>query len=271
MKCSNCGNEFEGNFCPQCGVPAERVALIHHTCPKCGNEYDGNFCPACGTPASGSNTSFGPTPMSAFAPSRPKKKHGCLIAVLAIIGFFLFVGIISSILGTASPDTTASSPVTSTEAPSETAANESTPIPTEGSTSAIDSSTTSVADSNAESGNLSLSMEEIGPLLDSIISQNFDEDKYTLEYDDTGITLSLWEDGLAVGAALAASGNADAKTAWDDMVDNIIYMSNSITDALETMGIENTVITINILNEENTDNTLLCVMNGVVIYDATKE
>lgn len=114
-------------------------------------------------------------------------------------------------------------------------------------------------------------MEEVGPLLDSIISQNFDEDKYTLEYDDTGVTLSLWEDGLAVGAVLAASGDTDAKTAWDDMVNNIIYMSNSMSDALETMGIENTVITVNILNEENTDNTLLCVMNGVVIYDATKE
>ena len=34
MKCTNCGNDFEGKFCPECGTPAPRSA----TCPNCGAE-----------------------------------------------------------------------------------------------------------------------------------------------------------------------------------------------------------------------------------------
>ena len=48
MKCSNCGMEFEGNFCPECGTPAQKTVI---KCPNCGTEFKGNFCPQCGTPA----------------------------------------------------------------------------------------------------------------------------------------------------------------------------------------------------------------------------
>lgn len=48
MKCSNCGREFEGNFCPECGAPAQQTVI---KCPNCGTEFKGNFCPQCGTPA----------------------------------------------------------------------------------------------------------------------------------------------------------------------------------------------------------------------------
>ena len=38
MKCTNCGNDFEGKFCPECGTPAPRSA----TCPNCGAEVAGS-------------------------------------------------------------------------------------------------------------------------------------------------------------------------------------------------------------------------------------
>mgnify|MGYP004656557081 CR=1 FL=1 len=43
-KCSNCGREFEGRFCPDCGTPA------YKTCPDCGKRLDNDtvFCPDCG-------------------------------------------------------------------------------------------------------------------------------------------------------------------------------------------------------------------------------
>lgn len=45
-KCSNCGTEFEGKFCPECG---QRVQLAG-VCPKCGAPHDEEvkFCPECG-------------------------------------------------------------------------------------------------------------------------------------------------------------------------------------------------------------------------------
>ncbi len=46
MKCSKCGVEFEGKFCPECGTPADGKAR----CPKCGAErrQDEKFCSECG-------------------------------------------------------------------------------------------------------------------------------------------------------------------------------------------------------------------------------
>ncbi len=47
MKCSNCGKEFEGRFCPECGA---RVQDEMDLCLVCGKERnDGEkFCSNCG-------------------------------------------------------------------------------------------------------------------------------------------------------------------------------------------------------------------------------
>ena len=44
MKCTGCGREFEGNFCPNCGKKAQE------TCPVCGKVrgQEENFCTNCG-------------------------------------------------------------------------------------------------------------------------------------------------------------------------------------------------------------------------------
>lgn len=45
-KCSNCGTEFEGNFCPECGTKWQE----EKTCPQCGTHLAGSarFCNNCG-------------------------------------------------------------------------------------------------------------------------------------------------------------------------------------------------------------------------------
>ena len=45
-KCLKCGNEFEGNFCPECGERYQEDKV----CPKCGTTLKGNvkFCTNCG-------------------------------------------------------------------------------------------------------------------------------------------------------------------------------------------------------------------------------
>ena len=47
MQCKHCGAEVTGNFCPQCGEPAEPLL---HQCPVCGKEREegSNFCTVCG-------------------------------------------------------------------------------------------------------------------------------------------------------------------------------------------------------------------------------
>ena len=47
MQCKKCGAQYEGNFCPQCGTPAEEKM---RACPVCGKERgeDERFCKGCG-------------------------------------------------------------------------------------------------------------------------------------------------------------------------------------------------------------------------------
>ena len=61
-KCSNCGEEFEGNCCPNCGTWTEESRI----CPRCGNKQNAgaNFCNYCGF-------SFGGAP-----DNRPQKNGG---------------------------------------------------------------------------------------------------------------------------------------------------------------------------------------------------
>ncbi len=55
-KCTKCGKEFEGQFCPECGTAAEEKAI----CANCGAELTpgAEFCPSCGSkiPVKGSET-----------------------------------------------------------------------------------------------------------------------------------------------------------------------------------------------------------------------
>ena len=47
-KCTKCGAEFEGNFCPACGAQYQEPAK--RFCPKCGKQVEPGqrFCGSCG-------------------------------------------------------------------------------------------------------------------------------------------------------------------------------------------------------------------------------
>lgn len=61
-KCTKCGTEFEGNFCPSCGTPFQ----VKMFCPRCGKEVLPNqrFCAGCGA-------QFGPPPQQQNVPAAP--------------------------------------------------------------------------------------------------------------------------------------------------------------------------------------------------------
>lgn len=52
MVCKKCGQEFDGNFCPNCGAPAAHVpppaAPERELCPSCGAPMENGVCPLCG-------------------------------------------------------------------------------------------------------------------------------------------------------------------------------------------------------------------------------
>lgn len=68
MKCMNCGQEFTGNFCPNCGTPAPKKEF----CPQCGNERPAGarFCARCGHRFAEAAAPAAQTPPQSGAPER---------------------------------------------------------------------------------------------------------------------------------------------------------------------------------------------------------
>lgn len=69
FKCENCGNVFDSEFCPSCGVRAGQKAK---KCPQCSKEYFSNACPDCGYVPTNSQPSVN-TFENRFVP--PKKRR----------------------------------------------------------------------------------------------------------------------------------------------------------------------------------------------------
>lgn len=121
------------------------------------------------------------------------------------------------------------------------------------------------------------STSSIEPLdLDSAIAifeeqtKNIFGENYSLSYDETGVTLNLWQDGLAAGATLAAAGDSDYIKLWQAMTDSLVSMNTSMVDCLAAIGYDNMIISLNLLNDSNHDNVLLMIINGAILYDCTK-
>lgn len=92
-KCKNCGTEFEGKFCPQCGTEYGK----NKVCPKCGGECaDGaKFCPLCGYAFDGNAKSQPTTKIKepkVFDVKTTKifDKIHVIIAFLPVVCFMLF-------------------------------------------------------------------------------------------------------------------------------------------------------------------------------------
>lgn len=80
-------------------------------CTKCGNEYEGKFCPECGTPADAKDSSY-------TVPA-PKKKGGCLKIVFVVLLVILALFVIGIAFGNSSSnsDTTTQSNAVATPEP----------------------------------------------------------------------------------------------------------------------------------------------------------
>ena len=86
-----------------------------HTCKNCGRDYNGNFCPECGTPHKG-------LPRRSHAAVVAHNRScggGCLISFFILLGLFIVIALIAYPSGS---DTSGSSPsaVSQSNAPSPT-------------------------------------------------------------------------------------------------------------------------------------------------------
>ena len=94
-KCSKCGTEFEGKFCPECGARYTNLK----TCPSCGEvSPDGaKFCRNCGY--SFENEMPKCPPRAERSPRRSNKKVYLILSNLPPIIFLIYSLLIFGFLG----------------------------------------------------------------------------------------------------------------------------------------------------------------------------
>lgn len=114
--------------------------------------------------------------------------------------------------------------------------------------------------------NVSYDIDDATTLLRIAMMDNFENCEIT--NDGEAITANVWVDGLALEMGInEINENESYKESWDVMVGNITELSISSQDLVESIGVQNVPVIINVLNDLNKNLTLLTVTNGVVIYD----
>ena len=99
------------------------------------------------------------------------------------------------------------------------------------------------------------------------MAQGFDENCFNVEYNEEvdSYVISLWQENI-VSSVLLAKEDEDLKAEWDAMVENLKTSTNQFLEAARTFD-DNANISFNHLNDSNTDNVLLMIHNGEVMYD----
>lgn len=197
---------------------------------------------------------------------KQKKKHGCLIAIVV---FVIFGVIVSGMSSEDSGSSDSASAAVETLAPTAEPTTEPTEEPTETPASEQIDESKPDQEESAESEEPLMSMDMTAAVIEALVSKNFEN--YKVDYDDSGITLSLWQDGLAAGSILAAAGNQESVESWNNIRENLLTFSDSVYETMETAGHGDAILMINILNDQNTENVLLSVVNGTIVYDAVSE
>lgn len=130
-----------------------------------------------------------------------------------------------------------------------------------------DTKATETATHIVETPEPAMSKDEFKTTVDGVLDESFVAYNHTTKWDGDTLVIDIWGDGLAMGAFLAASGDADFLSSWNSMKDTTEYMCDTICDAADGNGL-NIDVLVNILNETNLDNSLLSIYNGTTIYDA---
>lgn len=121
----------------------------------------------------------------------------------------------------------------------------------------------------AEKPEEKISEADMKAILESAMAAGFGEN-CSVYLDGVIFTASAWQDGMAMTALLAQGGNAEAAIAWDQVRTSTVAASKSLQEMLNNNGFSDYLAVVNILNDANRDNILLCVMAGMVVTDAAE-
>lgn len=69
----------------------------------------------------------------------------------------------------------------------------------------------------------------------------------------------------------AKNGDTDYLEAWDRIAENAVSIQKSLQEIFRSMEMDDTVVVLDILNADNTDEVLISAANGIVGYDVVND
>ena len=103
-------------------------------------------------------------------------------------------------------------------------------------------------------------------MVDAYAKKNYGSN-YNINNDDSAVTLNIWPNGVGAEAYSASTGNVENIKSWSKRVYSMRELSPDLIKKMADAGYKGMSVIINVLNDENTDNILLTVKNGQVMYN----
>lgn len=114
-----------------------------------------------------------------------------------------------------------------------------------------------------------LSKNEVAAKMETVLKQNFTNSNVYYNEEYGWFQADIIYDGAAM-MAVFASADSELKTAWDGVVDSMATLNRSMTEVVESADYSDSVVLM-LLNDENTDNVLVTIMDGIVMSNAAEE
>lgn len=112
------------------------------------------------------------------------------------------------------------------------------------------------------------SKDDIASLLDITLSSSMgDTINSNVVYEDNAYVAMIWQDGFAnVVATISETGTNQAE--WQSVINSYVSLCNSLKETVDTADPESdSKVIVSILNDQNLENSLLTIENGIVTYD----
>lgn len=91
---------------------------------------------------------------------------------------------------------------------------------------------------------------------------------YEVDGDSTAVCVKMAFDGLAADLyAIQQTNSQETRQIWQETKNNFVSMHSGMKKLLDTVGMQEAFVEIDIVNDTNHDNVLLMIMNGSVVYD----
>lgn len=130
-------------------------------------------------------------------------------------------------------------------------------------------SNNTTSEQNEDSKDDSMSVDEFVDFLKEFVKQyETDHSKYEVKKFMGTIFVNNITTGMHDLGNIALSGNADAKKSWDGLASSSVELSKTLKEVMNSNGIKNYDLTVDVLDDTNTELVLIEATNGKLTFDA---